>query len=561
MPSQISQWRENDALIRVVVQNTTRTSFRDVVISATLTRDGQPIAQTNDGHPLQPHLAIGPGETRSFSWREIISESALDYDRSVAQQVLTTGELPEGSYQLCLRALSAQRQPLSQQQCGSFQIILADPPVLLAPIRGALVSPTPLLQWTPSSPSVPGLVYRLTVKVRYAGQTPAQAMASNPVRIQHDVSTTSFQVPVTEQLLPDPLDPNYAGHVWQVQALYNGVPYGRNRGLSQIEWFVCVPNPGDTTYRPTEVKGERAVIYEVKSAKADTVTAPVLSWTVPYPELLTGRPVKLTGTVPAEDTLLYSLHLQMPERIGPDQRAVLMGKGSPSTEPLRVNGMKYRGGYFVYREPPKYRGGFFVYGGPSDTGAGGREPIPIEIVPLELRTYGAPSDTGAGGSVQRRYNYSGYYVYRLPSDTTQPAPLDTIVYYSTVASQIKRDTCCVGCVGLTGQTSIETRPEVSVGGSFIPQTLGLHLADVVLVGDLGSEPVGGVAQDDQGSVLPGDPVRLWWAKRPGDTPQLLAVGAIHRDGVRFLWAGKRTARPGTPIELQLKLMSWSTQPK
>jgi hypothetical protein len=44
-------------------------------------------------------------------------------------------------------------------------------------------------------------------------------MASNPVRIQHDVSTTSYQVPVTEQLLPDPLDPNYAGHVWQVQAL------------------------------------------------------------------------------------------------------------------------------------------------------------------------------------------------------------------------------------------------------------------------------------------------------------------------------------------------------
>jgi hypothetical protein len=319
---------------------------------------------------------------------------------------------------------------------------------------------------------------------------------------------------------------------------------------------VCVPNPGDTTYRSTEVKGERAVIYEVKSAKADTITAPVISWTVPYPELLTGRPVKLTGTVPADgDTIFYSLHLQMPERIGPDQRAVLMGKGSPSTEPLRVNGMKYRGGYFVYREPPKYRGGFFVYSAPSDTGKGGREPIPIEIVPLELRTYGGPSDTGAGGSVQRRYNYSGYYVYRLPSDTTQPAPLDTIVYYSTVASQIRRDTCCVDCIGLTGQTTIETRPEVSVGGAFVPQTLGLHLTDVVLIGDLGSEPVGGFAQDDQGSVLPGDPVRLWWAKRPGDTPQLLAVGAIHRDGVRFLWAGKRTLSPGSQVEVDLDLQT------
>jgi hypothetical protein len=477
------------------------------------------------------------------------------------------------------------------------------------------------------------LVYRLTVKVRYAGQTPAQAMASNPVRIQHDVSTTSYQVPVTEQLLPDPLDPNYAGHVWQVQALYNGRPYGRNRGLSQIEWFVCVPNPGDTTYRSTEVKG-----YDATSRKPDTVRVPVLSWTVPYPELLTGRPVKLTGTYPYPDgdTLFYSLHLQMPERIGPDLVAVLMGKGSPSTEPLQVNGMKYRGGYFVYREPQppkgrrdpviidlrspsdtgaggsvqwqrpfpggyyvfgapsdtggaggvqwqrpfpggyyvfgvpsdtgaggsvqwdtKYRGGYYVFGVPSDTGAGGQ--TQATVPPYYSIYIRRPSDTDAGGSVQRKYNYSGYFVYRLPSDTTQPAQLEQIVYYNSVASQIRRgDTCCTG---LTGQTSIETRPEVSVGGTFIPQTLGLHLNDVLLIGDFGSEPIGGFAEDDQGSVLPNDPVFLWWGKRPGNTPRLLAVGAIHRDGVRFFWAGKRTARPGTPIELQLKPVALSTQPK
>jgi hypothetical protein len=193
----------------------------------------------------------------------------------------------------------------------------------------------------------------------------------------------------------------------------------------------------------------------------------------------------------------------------------------------------YPGGYYVYREPPKYRGGYFVYGGPSDT--------------------------GAGGDVQRKNHYRGYFVYRLPTDTTQPAQLEQIVYYNSVASQIQRgDTCCAG---LTGQTTIETRPEVSVGGTFIPRTLGLHLTDVLLIGDFGSEPILGFVEDDQGSVLPNDPVFLWWAKRPGDTPRLLAVGAIHWDGVRFLWAGKQTARPGTPIELQLKPVALSTQPK
>jgi hypothetical protein len=200
-----------------------------------------------------------------------------------------------------------------------------------------------------------------------------------------------------------------------------------------------------------------------------------------------------------------------------------------------------------------YAGGYFVYREPSDTGAGGQ--TQATVPPYYTIYIRRPSDTGTGGSVQRKYNYAGYFVYRLPSDTTQPAPLDTIVYYSTVASQIGGGgTCCGGLI-------LETRPEVSVGGTFIPQTLGLHLTDVLLIGDFGSEPIAGFAEDDQGSVLPNDPVFLWWAKRPGDTPRLLAVGAIHRDGVRFFWAGKRTARPGTPIELQLKPVALSTQPK
>jgi hypothetical protein len=179
--------------------------------------------------------------------------------------------------------------------------VLADPPVLVSPIGGAQASVMPLLQWTPSNPPAPGLQYQVTVKVRYRGQTPAQAMASNPVRLQATVPTTSYQVPVTEQLGVDATDPNYAGHVWQVQALLNGRPYGRNRGLSQIEWFV-VPAMAVDPVKPSD--GRPIAVVE---------------WEVPYEEIRPGRPIKLQVPPIQEDTVLYVLRVRVPEKLSLQQ--------------------------------------------------------------------------------------------------------------------------------------------------------------------------------------------------------------------------------------------------
>jgi hypothetical protein len=301
MPARVAEWRENESLIRIVVQNTGREQYEGLMLSVELSKDGRRIARSRDGHPAQPRFSLRPGETRSLSWREVISEEAVEYDGSIRQQVAATGELPEGQYRLCVQVLNAQLRPISPQACGSFGIVLADPPVLVSPIGGAQASPTPLLQWRPSNPPAPGLQYRVTVKVRYRGQTPAQAMASNPVRLQATVPTTSYQVPVTEQLGADAADPNYAGHVWQVQALLNGRPYGRNRGLSQIEWFVVPPIAVD----PVKPSDGRPIA--------------VVEWEVPYEEIRPGRPIKLQVPPIQEDTVLYVLRVRVPEKLSLQQ--------------------------------------------------------------------------------------------------------------------------------------------------------------------------------------------------------------------------------------------------
>jgi hypothetical protein len=337
MPARVAEWRENESLIRIVVQNTGRDEqYEGLMLSVELSKDGRRIARSRDGHPAQPRFSLRPGETRSLSWREVISEEAVEYDGSIRQQVIATGELPEGQYRLCVQVLNAQLRPISPQACGSFGIVLADPPVLVSPIGGAQASPTPLLQWRPSNPPAPGLQYRVTVKVRYRGQTPAQAMASNPVRLQATVPTTSYQVPVTEQLGADAADPNYAGHVWQVQALLNGRPYGRNRGLSQIEWFVVPPIAVDT----------------VKPSDGRPIA--VVEWEVPYEEIRPGRPIKLQVPPIQEDTVLYVLRVRVPEKLSLQQLEQLRKNWAHEVRKEISAERTHQDTFVVQSYPPKY---------------------------------------------------------------------------------------------------------------------------------------------------------------------------------------------------------------
>jgi hypothetical protein len=424
MPARVSEWRANESLIRIVVQNTGREQYEGLMLSVELSKDGRRIARSRDGHPAQPRFSLRPGETRSLPWREVISEEAVEYDGSIRQQVAATGELPEGGYRLCVQVLNAQLRRISPQACGSFGIVLADPPVLVSPIGGAQASPTPLLQWRPSNPPAPGLQYQVTVKVRYRGQTLAQAMASNPVRLQATVPTTSYQVPVTEQLGADAADPNYAGHVWQVQALLNGRPYGRNRGLSQIEWFV-VPAMAVDPVKPSD--GRPIAVVE---------------WEVPYEEIRPGRPIKLQVPPIQEDTVLYVLRVRVPEKLSLQQLEQLRKNWAHEVrKEISVERMHqdtfvvqsyppkyatiYRVGqdtfgvkYYGRRDPvilgqdtagagvdrTRYTGGFFLYRYLWD------EPINV------ARIWGTPQDTAGAGVDRTRYT-GGFFLYRVGEDT------------------------------------------------------------------------------------------------------------------------------------------------
>ncbi len=585
MPARIAEWRENESLIRIVVQNTGRERYDGLMLSVELSKDGRRIARSRDGHPAQPRWSLGPGETRSLSWREVIAEEAIEYDGSIRQQVIATGELPEGQYRLCIQVLSAQMRPIGPRPCVSFGIVLADPPRLIRPIGGAqLQTPMPLLEWTPSTPPAPGLQYRVTVKVRYRGQTPAQAMASNPVRLQVDVPTTSYQVGLAEQLGADAADPNYAGHVWQVQALLNGRPYGRNRGLSQIEWFLVPPIAVDS----------------VKPGDGRPIA--VLEWEVPYEVLSTGRPIRLEVPPVEEDTVLYVLRVRIPEQLSSEQLEQLMKNWAHdvrkeisvmrmSQDTLRIQCGTYRGGFFLYRAPQDtlriqcgtYRGGFFLYRAPQDT-------LRIQYVTTYrggFFLYGAPQDTAR--VFYGLYIPGGYYLYSLPQDTLRiqygtyrggfflySLPQDTTP--SSVAALVP-PTYTVWIrypYSLPQDTPVPVH-NVLVLGHFTPTHVALPMPELEI--DPGEGPVCGlpVPEEQQPSAMNGDrdemgPVALLWPNgNPPRNPNWPWVGVIGTPvlegiegegagpgkpqnccGTEYIWIGPRPKSPKLTLTVGLR---------
>jgi len=340
------------------------------------------------------------------------------------------------------------------------------------------------LQWTPSNPTAPGLQYQVTVKVRYHGQTPAQAMASNPVRLQATVPTTSYQVPLTEQLGVDATDPNYAGHVWQVQALLNGRPYGRNRGASQIEWFV-VPAMAVDPVKPSD--GRPIAVVE---------------WEVPYEEIRPGRPIKLQVPPIQEDTVLYVLRVRVPEKLSLQQLEQLRKNWAHEVRKEISTMRTHQDTFGVQSYPPKYA---TIYRVGQDTFGvkyyGRRDPVILG------------QDTAGAGVDRTRYT-GGYFLYALPQDTTKPAelvdyyvpngtPQDTTEPASAARINIKpladrvvvepapaEERQIAYNAGVEGAIIVERRGNVLVVGNFTPTHVALPMPELEL--DPGDGPVCGI---------------------------------------------------------------------
>lgn len=164
-------------------------------------------------------------------------------DPGIDDQVSRTGRIPEGMYRACVTMADANNLVLGED-CQDFTIVYPDPPQLLAPSQGdVLTTEAPIFQWTPVvTPASYQVRYQLQIAEQHSDETAEEALNATIPVFQSDLDVTNLQYPIDAQ----PFEPGKR-YVWRVIATdETGFPPAANGGLSEIGSFTYDDGTGAT---------------------------------------------------------------------------------------------------------------------------------------------------------------------------------------------------------------------------------------------------------------------------------------------------------------------------
>ena len=173
-PVHLEDYAQMKGQIIVSLINTSQT-FLQLRLVPTVQGQNGVSATIKPGYRPATPLTLGPLETKVLTGAQLqslnmgLSLENMDLKGVSVQQIIRTETLPEGMYDLCIRAFdfnSTTQLSKDGQGCSMFNITWYDPPVIMNPADKAMVSPlTPPflnINWTPSG--LGGITrYRMTM--------------------------------------------------------------------------------------------------------------------------------------------------------------------------------------------------------------------------------------------------------------------------------------------------------------------------------------------------------------------------------------------------------------
>jgi len=233
----IADWQRNPqtAVLTLLYSGTGPQSYR---VEATVTSPTRgELAQV-----ISPPLTLGSGPvTQIFTSADILDWATVYKNQQYIDIAQRTGMVPEGPLEICTSVLDNGKNTLASA-CQTVTIVLPDPPQLIFPLNGSVVSVAqPVFQWTPVLlPPEVGVTYRVKVVEVYPGQNPATAIGANPTWFTTDLTGPPVLVYPLDGL---PLDPAKQ-YAWQVEVLDGaGNPVTRGGNASEL-WTFAPGNPG-----------------------------------------------------------------------------------------------------------------------------------------------------------------------------------------------------------------------------------------------------------------------------------------------------------------------------
>lgn len=248
MPPPLALLERERTLIQAVLVNTTATTLKNVRLSFVVRRagDNKTIVQSIDEHPEVARLTLRPNATVACYVADIYRPRAVAIDPEADKFIKSTKSLPPGDYQLCVKLLGADGAELGAA-CENFSVVSAEPPQLLAPADGDMVSfKTPVtLSWAPAGAGKDAR-YRLTIAPVFSGQNARTAIERNVPLLNEIVTPTFYEYLFARPMTARAMVRNIEGFAWQVQILdASGRPIGDNLGKSAIRIFQLRKNLPD----------------------------------------------------------------------------------------------------------------------------------------------------------------------------------------------------------------------------------------------------------------------------------------------------------------------------
>jgi TANFOR domain-containing protein len=280
-PNKLTDLGEQPGKVIITLQNLWQTPIT-VFLRCTITNENGISAYTDPNYIPPTRVTLQPNQVVQADYntiRDLFDANHLKIQGTTLREITRRQGMPEGNYEICVRAYEIQRMavPVSDPApfgCGQFRLVSLEPPILIKPLEDEEIQYfTPqniVFSWTIPPGAEPGTRYRLRV-----------VEMLDPKRNINDAIQTAYQPVFFETTVQgniyvyssaDPPMVPGRKYAWAVTALdesYNGRSIEkngsafRNGGQSEVRGFVVSdPNKG----KEPQI-GDRAVVKIPKNSR------------------------------------------------------------------------------------------------------------------------------------------------------------------------------------------------------------------------------------------------------------------------------------------------------
>ncbi|TVQ15437.1 MAG: hypothetical protein EA364_02240 [Balneolaceae bacterium] len=239
----------------------------DIYFTLRLTKDGQVVVDERSRTiTYDPGFYVLSPFFDEVTFERSEEEIFGDIERTLRNQVLQSGALPEGNYTITIDVRAADPGVILSSMPGiaTFMVRYPQPPILLTPPDlGEVSMQNTIFSWTPVlAPGGTTLDYDFLLVEVFPRQNPGDALLSN--RAHHQETLTNLTTfPYRQDLLPFEYDKMYA---WQVTARdANDVLPLKNDGKSEINTFTF--RRGGLVFDPRTIRDIKEIVLVPGFAK------------------------------------------------------------------------------------------------------------------------------------------------------------------------------------------------------------------------------------------------------------------------------------------------------